>query len=120
LGALIDQSVVPVSPAIAPRGIPVTSGGSRLDEAETPTPTTIPLLPGDRTPVRRLKFAVANGATVSSLLLGMVAIFLAVNGELRLAALAILACVIFDGLDGGLARKFGVASPFGAQMDLAD
>jgi CDP-diacylglycerol--serine O-phosphatidyltransferase len=37
------------------------------------------------------------------------------------AAIALLACVVFDGCDGGLARKFGVASPFGAQMDsLAD
>jgi len=51
----------------------------------------------------------------------MTAVFLAINSELRLAALAILACVIFDGCDGALARKFGVASPFGAQMDsLAD
>jgi CDP-diacylglycerol--serine O-phosphatidyltransferase len=70
---------------------------------------------------RRLKFAVANGCTVASLLLGMSAIFLAINGDLRLAAIALLACVVFDGCDGGLARKFGVASPFGAQMDsLAD
>jgi CDP-diacylglycerol--serine O-phosphatidyltransferase len=84
-------------------------------------PTTIPLLPGERTPVRRLKFAVANGCTVASLLLGMTAIFLAIGHDFRLAALALLACVVFDGCDGGLARKFGVASPFGAQMDsLAD
>jgi CDP-diacylglycerol--serine O-phosphatidyltransferase len=33
----------------------------------------------------------------------------------------LIGCVIFDGLDGALARKLGVASPFGAQMDsLAD
>ena len=33
----------------------------------------------------------------------------------------LIACVVFDGLDGALARKLGVASPFGAQMDsLAD
>ena len=33
----------------------------------------------------------------------------------------LVACVVFDGLDGALARKLGVASPFGAQMDsLAD
>jgi len=58
---------------------------------------------------------------VGSLALGLGAIFLAMAGELRLAAIALLACVVFDGCDGGLARKFGVASPFGAQMDsLAD
>ena len=32
-------------------------------------------------------------------------------------ALCLLACITFDGLDGALARKFGVASPFGVQMD---
>jgi CDP-diacylglycerol--serine O-phosphatidyltransferase len=80
-------------------------------------PSTIPLLPGERTPVRRLKFAVANGCTVASLLLGMTAVFLAVGDDFQLAALALLACVVFDGCDGGLARRFGVASPFGAQMD---
>jgi CDP-diacylglycerol--serine O-phosphatidyltransferase len=90
---------------------------TRVAEPATATPTTIPLLPGERTPVRRLKFAVANGCTVASLLLGMTAVFLALGHDFRLAALALLACVAFDGCDGGLARKFGVASPFGAQMD---
>ncbi len=38
-----------------------------------------------------------------------------------IAALCLIACVVFDGLDGALARKLGVSSPFGAQMDsLAD
>jgi len=33
----------------------------------------------------------------------------------------LVACVVFDGLDGALARRLGVSSPFGAQMDsLAD
>jgi CDP-diacylglycerol--serine O-phosphatidyltransferase len=51
----------------------------------------------------------------------MGAIFLAMQGEVQLAAFALLACVVFDGLDGALARKFGVSTPFGAQMDsLAD
>jgi CDP-diacylglycerol--serine O-phosphatidyltransferase len=68
---------------------------------------------------------VANGCTVASLLLGMTAVFLAIQAAdhrvLRLAALALLACVVLDGCDGGLARRFGVASPFGAQLDsLAD
>ena len=88
---------------------------------EQAVPVTIPLLPGERTPLRRLQFALANGCTVGSLSLGMAAVFLAIHGDLRLAAVALLACVILDGCDGGLARKFGVSSPFGAQMDsLAD
>lgn len=106
------EAVVPVSPALPPVV-------ARQDEG--PGPVSIPLLPGERTPARRIKFAIANGCTVASLVLGMVAVFLAINGELRFAAVALLGCVVFDGCDGGLARKFGVASPFGAQMDsLAD
>ncbi|MEU7930385.1 CDP-alcohol phosphatidyltransferase family protein [Micromonospora echinofusca] len=103
-------SIVPVSPALGPT-TPVD------DDAAM----SIPLLPGERTVARRMKFAVVNACTLSSLMLGMLAIFLAMQGEVRVAALFLIACVIFDGLDGALARKFGVASPFGAQMDsLAD
>ncbi|MEU3453281.1 CDP-alcohol phosphatidyltransferase family protein [Micromonospora sp. NPDC006766] len=103
------EAVLPVSPALAP---------AAADEAPA---MSIPLLPGARTAARRAKFALVNAATLSSLLLGMLAIFLAMRGEVRSAALCLIACVVFDGLDGALARKLGVASPFGAQMDsLAD
>jgi CDP-diacylglycerol--serine O-phosphatidyltransferase len=54
-------------------------------------------------------------------MLGMFSIFLSLHGHVMWAAACVLACVSFDGLDGALARKLGVASPFGAQMDsLAD
>ncbi|MER7331348.1 MULTISPECIES: CDP-alcohol phosphatidyltransferase family protein [unclassified Micromonospora] len=102
-------SIAPVSPALPP--------ATPVDEPAR----AIPLLPGERTVARRMKFAVVNACTLSSLMLGMLAIFLAMQGEVRVAALFLIACVVFDGLDGALARKFGVASPFGAQMDsLAD
>ncbi|MEV6343449.1 CDP-alcohol phosphatidyltransferase family protein [Actinoplanes sp. NPDC051851] len=88
---------------------------------DEPTAATIPLLPGDPTMARRFRFALVNGCTLSSLGLGLLAIFLAMDGETRIAAACLVACVAFDGLDGALARKLGVASPFGAQMDsLAD
>lgn len=104
-------ALAPVSPALGPT--------SAVD-AGAPT-MSIPLLPGNRTLARRIKFTLVNGCTLASLMLGMLAIFLAMQGEVRLAALCLIACVTFDGLDGALARKFGVASPFGAQMDsLAD
>jgi CDP-diacylglycerol--serine O-phosphatidyltransferase len=87
-------------------------------ETNPATPSTIPLLPGDRTISRRLKFGLVQACTLSSLFLGMTAIFLAVLGQdPRLGALCLLACITFDGLDGALARRFGVASPFGVQMD---
>ncbi|MFI1193184.1 CDP-alcohol phosphatidyltransferase family protein [Micromonospora sp. NPDC020750] len=104
------QAIVPVSPALGP-STPVDDESSM----------SIPLLPGDRTAARRAKFALVNACTLASLVLGINAIFLAMQGEVRIAALLLIACVVFDGLDGALARKFGVASPFGAQMDsLAD
>ncbi|MFF5174828.1 CDP-alcohol phosphatidyltransferase family protein [Micromonospora sp. NPDC000089] len=104
------EAIMPVSPALAP-STPV----------DDPSAMSIPLLPGARTPARRMKFALVNACTLASLMLGINAIFVAMNGHARIAALFLIACVVFDGLDGALARKLGVASPFGAQMDsLAD
>nr|WP_213003698.1 phosphatidylcholine/phosphatidylserine synthase [Actinoplanes consettensis] len=79
------------------------------------------LLPGEHTMRRRISFALVNACTLASLALGLTAIFLAMHGDPRLAAAFLVGCVGFDGLDGALARKLGVSSPFGAQMDsLAD
>jgi CDP-diacylglycerol--serine O-phosphatidyltransferase len=79
------------------------------------------LLPGPHTARRRACFALVNACTLASLGLGLTAIFLAMNGDVRVAAACLVACVAFDGLDGALARRLGVSSPFGAQMDsLAD
>lgn len=100
------EVVMPISPALGP--------ASPVDDSPA---ISIPLLPGEHTAARRMKFAVVNGCTLASLMLGMLAIFLAMQGEVRVAALCLIACVVFDGLDGALARRLGVASPFGAQMD---
>jgi CDP-diacylglycerol--serine O-phosphatidyltransferase len=84
-------------------------------------PGPVPLLPGAHTPARRLRFALVQGCTLGSLTLGLSAIFLSMHGDPRWAAALLVGCVVFDGLDGLLARRLGVASPFGAQMDsLAD
>jgi CDP-diacylglycerol--serine O-phosphatidyltransferase len=107
-------SVAPISPAV-----PGIGQSSTSDE---PPPLSVPLLPGERTLARRFRFALVNACTIGSIVLGLTAIFLAVNqSDPRYAAGCLIACVVFDGLDGALARKLGVASPFGAQMDsLAD
>nr|WP_093618917.1 CDP-alcohol phosphatidyltransferase family protein [Actinoplanes philippinensis] len=98
-------------------GVPVDLSVAEPD----PAPASIPLLPGERTMSRRASFALVNACTLSSLGLGLLAIFLAMDGQVQIAAACLVACVVFDGLDGALARKLGVASPFGAQMDsLAD
>ncbi len=105
-------------PGLDPSEIRAIEAAAVAPEADVATPSTIPLLPGERTNARRLKFALVQACTLSSLLLGMTAIFLAINGfDPRWGALCLLACITFDGLDGALARKFGVASPFGVQMD---
>ncbi|GAA0717408.1 CDP-diacylglycerol--serine O-phosphatidyltransferase [Dactylosporangium roseum] len=106
-------AVAPVSPAM-PASAPAL--------AEEEQSLSIPLLPGERTVARRIRFALVNACTISSLMLGLSAIFIAINhGDVRAAAGLLIACVVFDGLDGFLARRLGVASPFGAQMDsLAD
>ncbi len=70
---------------------------------------------------RQVRFALVNLCTLGSLGLGMLAIVLAMRGDPQSAALCLIACVACDGLDGMLARRLGVSSPFGAQMDsLAD
>lgn len=103
----VAELPIPISPAIASPLGPAPSG-----------PLRIALLPGERTLARRMRFAIVNGCTLASLTLGIVAIFLAFHGDgVHWAAACLIACVIFDGADGALARKLGVASPFGAQMD---
>lgn len=108
------DTVIPVSPA--PAGASTWSNSGIADDPAS-VPRTIPLLPGEQTMARRIKFGVANGCTIASLMLGMTAIFLSMYGDSRTAAVCLIGCVVFDGLDGALARKLGVASPFGAQMD---
>jgi CDP-diacylglycerol--serine O-phosphatidyltransferase len=100
------EAIIPISPAPA--------GASEAAAQQS----VIPLLPGERTASRRVKFAMVQACTLASLLLGMTAIMMAVAGlDPRLGAACLLACIVFDGLDGALARRFGVASPFGVQMD---
>jgi CDP-diacylglycerol--serine O-phosphatidyltransferase len=113
---------------LVPYGRARTVATSGSAHTATPTPIVaeapdgpVSLLPGEHTMGRRVRFGVVNLCTLASLALGLLAIFLAMHGDVRLAAGCLVACVAFDGLDGALARKLGVASPFGAQMDsLAD
>ena len=61
------EAVVPVSPALGPT--------APVDESPA---MAIPLLPGARTPARRMKFALVNACTLASLVLGINAIFVAI------------------------------------------
>jgi len=115
------ESIAPTSPAAGYQPRPATGDWGGGAPAARGNPLTVPLLPGDHTAARRLAFLLVCSCTVGSLLLGVGAILLAMQGDVRTAAACLIGCVIFDGLDGALARRLGVASPFGAQMDsLAD
>lgn len=69
----------------------------------------------------RLHFLIVNCFTGINLLLGLVAVIAAASGSLELAAALVLLSTVFDGCDGPLARRWQVASAFGAHFDsLAD
>ena len=67
------ESIAPVSPALGP--------ANAVDDAEPGM--AIPLLPGERTMARRMQFALVNGCTLASLMLGLLAIFLAMHGDVQ-------------------------------------
>jgi CDP-diacylglycerol---serine O-phosphatidyltransferase len=128
-GALSIDTMPPHSPhplrppdqrGTRPTALPAASMAYPTDPAHLET-SGPPLLPGDRTVGRQVRFALVNLCTLGSLGLGVLAILLAMRGDVQWAALCLIACVACDGLDGVLARRLGVSSPFGAQMDsLAD
>ena len=62
-----------------------------------------------------------NALTLTNLTLGTMAIFAMINNNVPLALLLMGGSLIADALDGALARKLGVASGIGVQLDsLAD
>jgi len=63
----------------------------------------------------------ANSITVLSLICGFSSIIFCIEGHFTFASWAIILSVIFDGLDGQIARKNPVSSDFGKELDsLAD
>ncbi len=70
---------------------------------------------------RRSQSLIVNGCTSLNLVLGMATVFLSTHGCLGAAALCLMGSVAWDAADGFLARRWQVASDFGAQLDsLAD
>ena len=67
------------------------------------------------------KSLIPTVATICNLGAGFIAIALALEGDPYLAALLVISAVLFDSLDGMLARMFRATSEFGTQLDsLAD
>ena len=66
-------------------------------------------------------FTIPNLFTAANMLCGFVSIILALFGRIDLAPLFILAAVVFDFLDGFIARKMNLQGELGKQLDsLAD
>ena len=60
---------------------------------------------------------IPNILTLAALFSGLTGIRFALQGEMRLAVIAIIVAAIFDALDGRVARRLGVTSRFGAELD---
>ncbi|MHB1684255.1 MAG: CDP-diacylglycerol--serine O-phosphatidyltransferase [Bacilli bacterium] len=68
-----------------------------------------------------MRTSLANALTILNLILGMLAVMLAIQGDFQIAALFVIAGMVCDGLDGWLARALHIQSDFGKELDsLAD
>lgn len=66
---------------------------------------------------RRGIFLLPNALTTAALFCGFYAVVSAMNGLYETAAMSIFFAMIFDGLDGRVARMTGTSSEFGVQYD---
>ena len=60
---------------------------------------------------------IPNVLTIAALCSGLTAIRFALHEQFPLAVIAIIVAAIFDALDGRVARRLGVTSRFGAELD---
>lgn len=60
---------------------------------------------------------IPNVLTLAALCSGLTAIRFGMQGKFELAVIAIIVAAIFDALDGRVARRLGVTSQFGAELD---
>lgn len=75
----------------------------------------------NKKPQKQLIYILPNLFTASSIFAGMYSIFSALEGRLEQSAWLILLSLIFDGLDGRVARLTNTCSKFGVEFDsLAD
>ncbi len=64
-----------------------------------------------------MRNSLANLLTLLNLVLGMASLMLSVQGVYQVAALLVIVGMVFDGLDGRVARALGISSDFGKQLD---
>lgn len=90
---LLDEGILPVDEHIEE----VVEGGKRVR--------------------RKGVYLLPNLITTAALFSGFYAIMSAMHGNFEFAAMAILAAMVFDGLDGRVARMTNTSSEFGIQYD---
>jgi len=101
------------------------AAAERLDADGTGT-YDAPLMENDdsdpiRRPQRRAIYLLPNLLTTGCLFSGFYAIVAAIDGNFERAGIAVFVAMIFDGLDGRVARLTGTESAFGKEYDsLAD
>jgi CDP-diacylglycerol--serine O-phosphatidyltransferase len=59
----------------------------------------------------------ANTITLINILFGSLSLIGTLHGNYKVAAFFILIAVVMDGMDGRIARKFGVSSEMGKELD---
>ncbi len=64
-----------------------------------------------------MKSIIPNAMTALNLVLGMFAIFSMLNDSFITASILIFSALVVDGLDGRVARFYGVSSEFGKELD---
>ncbi len=66
---------------------------------------------------KRSVYLLPNLMTTAALFSGFYAIIMSYNGKFELAVIAVFAAMVFDGLDGRIARMTNTQSEFGVQYD---
>jgi CDP-diacylglycerol--serine O-phosphatidyltransferase len=103
--------------------------GPDSDEPATPGPSWLgPKASEDEVPEARLpnggltlRAVLPNAITAAALCSGLTGIRFAINGDWKMAVLAIMLAGVLDGIDGRIARLLKAQSRFGAELDsLAD
>ncbi|NYT66201.1 CDP-diacylglycerol--serine O-phosphatidyltransferase [Alcaligenaceae bacterium] len=77
----------------------------------------MPNLTSDEKHRRRSIYLLPNAFTTANLFAGFYAVVQAMNGRFEMAAIAIFLAMVFDGMDGRVARLTNTQSAFGEQYD---
>ncbi|MBP6018666.1 MAG: CDP-diacylglycerol--serine O-phosphatidyltransferase [Burkholderiaceae bacterium] len=77
----------------------------------------MPNLTPDENHRRRSIYLLPNAFTTANLFAGFYAVVQAMNGRFEMAAIAIFLAMVFDGMDGRVARLTNTQSAFGEQYD---